>query len=81
MAYQMNRPLENDGIIIAFRRADCEEETIEVNLGGLDKEADYELFFEDYGLRMIKDGSDLIKGLVLTIPNKPSSLLVSYHKK
>lgn len=81
MAYQLNRPSENDGIILAFRRGDCQSESITVKLGGLDKNADYELFFEDYDLRIVKRGSELMEGLELSIPLKPASLLVSYHIK
>lgn len=81
MAYQLNRPSEKDGIILAFRRGDCGAESITVKLGGLDKNADYELFFEDYDLHIVKRGSELMEGLVLSIPLKPASLLVSYHIK
>mgnify|MGYP001443628341 CR=1 FL=1 len=81
MAYQLNRPSENDGIIMAFRRGDCESETITVKPGGLDKNAKYELFFEDYDIRITKTGSEIMNGIELSIPLKPASLLISYHKE
>ncbi len=81
IAYQFDRPAENDGIILAFRRPECGSESITVQLGGMDKNSDYELFFEDYDLRIVKSGSDLAKGLELGVPQKSSSLLISYQKQ
>jgi len=81
LAYQLDRPSENDGIILAFRRADCGTESMTVKMSGLDKNSDYELFFEDYDIRIVKSGSELLEGLELSIPLKPASLLVSYHKQ
>ena len=80
-AYQLNRPSQKDGIILAFRRSDCSKESITVKLGGLERNVEYELLFEDYNLKMIKTGEELAKGLELSIPLKPASLLVSYHIK
>jgi len=80
LAYQMHRPVQKDGIIIAFRRGGSNTESIQVKLSGVEAEATYELFFEDYGLRIRKTGREMIEGLELTIPQKPASLLISYHK-
>jgi alpha-galactosidase len=80
MAYQLNRPAAHDGIIMAFRRNHSGEESIHVRLRGLDENADYELHFEDYNLRIVKSGRELSDGLELAIPLKPASLLVSYRK-
>ncbi len=80
LAYQLNRPKNGDGIVIAFRRKDCSKETIQVKLGGLDKNSEYEIFLEDYGLKMNKTGSEIMAGIDLTIPQKPSSLFVRYHR-
>ena len=80
LAYQMNRPVQGDGIILAFRRKDCKQETIQVKLGGLDKTRDYEVNILDYGLKMNRKGSELMEGFELAIPEKPSSLMVRYHR-
>jgi len=80
LAYQMNRPVQGDGIILAFRRKDCKQETIQVKLGGLEKTRDYEINILDYGLKMNRKGSELMDGFDLTIPQKPSSLMVRYHR-
>ena len=80
LAYQMNRPHQNDGIIIAFRRGGSSIESIPAKLSGVEANATYELFFEDYGLRITKTGREMMDGIELTIPMKPASLLVRYHK-
>lgn len=80
LAYQLNRPQLGDGIILAFRRKDCLDESITVKLGGIEDEAIYDLLFEDYNLTVQKSGSDLKNGLVMSIPEKSSSLLIKYHK-
>ncbi len=80
LAYQMNRPALNDGIIIAFRRGGANAESISVKLSGVETDGTYELFFEDYGLHIQKSGREMLEGIELTIPQKPASLLIHYHK-
>jgi len=80
LAYQLNRPQQNDGIVIAFRRSENKNETISAKLRGLDGKATYELFFEDDDVRIQKTGRELMEGIDLTITKKPASLMVSYHK-
>lgn len=80
LAYQLNRPKQKDGIVIAFRRGGSTNESIRTKLYGLEENATYELFYEDYGLQVRKTGHELLEGIDLTIPQKPASLLISYHK-
>lgn len=80
LAYQLNRPAEKDGIIIAFRRGDCPDEKMEVKLQGLIPEVDYELTDDDTGKKMVKKGDELARGFTLSIPVKPGSLMISYKK-
>ncbi len=81
LAYQLNRPEKNDGIIIAFRRGECPEETISVKLRGIDDGADYELTDDDSGKKTVVKGAELRKGLSLSINEKPGSLMFWYKKK
>lgn len=81
LAYQLNRPDKDDGIVLAFRRKDCTDESINIKLMGLGPKTIYTLDFEDYGLQMEKTGSELMNGLDISIPLKPASLLMRYHKK
>ena len=79
LAYQLNRPIQNDGIIIAFRRTESINQSIPVKLSGLPADNTYELFYEDSGLHVRKTSRELMDGIELTIPEKPGSLLISYH--
>jgi len=80
LAYQLNRPGNKDGIVIAFRRGECLQESIRVKLRGLDKEAVYELFYDNYKINVRKTGSELMEGLDICITVKPGSLLIRYKK-
>lgn len=80
LAYQLNRPKENDGIIIAFRRNNCPDESIIVKLRGVDRIADYELTDEDSGKKTIQKGEVLINGFTLSLAEKEKSLQISYKK-
>ena len=79
MAYQLNRKLNGDGIVLAFRRKDCQDESIRIRLRGLDQKGVYELFFEDYNIRMQKTGSELAEGIDISIPQRNASLLITYR--
>jgi alpha-galactosidase len=81
LAYQLNRSEDEDGIIMAFRRKNCPEESILVKLHGLNKNADYELFDEDSGKKVIKKGEELLNGIKISLSEKQKSLLISYEKK
>lgn len=80
MAYQLNRPKQDDGIVFAFRRPECQNQSITIRLKGLDQKETYEMFFEDTGFKMKNTGGELMKGIDITIPEKPGSLLISYKK-
>jgi len=81
LAYQLNRPADKDGIVLAFRRDANETETIRVKLYGLDANETYEVFNEDNGQTFSQKGSELMDGIDLTISQKPGSLLLRYHIK
>ena len=80
LSYQLNRPAQGDGIIIAFRRKDCNEESLEVRLRGIDPKISYELTDVDKNLVITKTGEELLKGLTLSAKEKPGSLLIMYKK-
>jgi len=52
-----------------------------INPKGLNKESVYEIFYEDYGIKENKTGSELMEGIEIFIPSKPASLLISYKVK
>jgi len=81
LSYQQNRPDHGDGIILAFRRPACDVESITVKPKGLEINANYSVLFEDTGIKMIKTGAELMKGLLLQNKEKPGSLLIIYKKQ
>jgi alpha-galactosidase len=80
LAYQMNRPKEGDGFILAFRRSESPDNSIFITPSGLDDNSIYELFYEDYGIRIQKSGRELAQGFDIFIPEKHSSLMIRYQK-
>jgi alpha-galactosidase len=80
LAYQMNRPAEGDGIVLAFRRQDAQDGSITINLRGLDDTATYEVTDSDSGTVVKLTGSQLKSGYILKIAEKPGSALIRYKK-
>jgi hypothetical protein len=78
--YQLHRPKEKDGIILAFRRADNQEASLRIKLSGLVKDAVYELYDKDSDTRSHRKGSELMDGLDIALPDKPVSLLLRYRQ-
>jgi len=80
LAYQQNRPENGDGIIMAFRRKNCANESVTVKLRGIDPKINYELTDEDTQRKTVVSGEKLINGYELKQKNKPGSVLIWYKK-
>lgn len=80
LAYQMNKPKEGDGIVVAFRRPGATTTTISVNLQGLESSTTYELTNQDTQEKFSASGHELSKGLVLKLDKSPGSLVLKYRK-
>lgn len=80
LAYQLNRPEQKDGIVLAFRRDRFTDDSMIIKLSGLAADAQYELLYEDSGARIIKSGKELKEGIEIKILDKPGSLLISYKE-
>ena len=80
LAYQLNRPDQKDGIILAFRRDRYTDDSMIIKLNGLEADSKYELYYEDNGARIIKLGKELTEGIEIKILDKPGSLLISYKE-
>jgi alpha-galactosidase len=78
LAYQLDRPEQGDGIVIAFRRKDSTQESLYVRLSGVKDQLTYELYDEDKQTRERKTGRELKAGIELRIPDTPGSLLIRY---
>ncbi len=80
MAYQMHRPSDNSGIVVAFRRQDAPDAEYTVRLGGLTPDASYTLSDCDTQAETVRSGRELTEGLTLRLDNPKSSLLIKYRK-
>ena len=69
LAYQMHRPSDGTGIVVAFRR---EESAV------LSPEKSYELTDSDTGVSVVKTGRELSEGFRLVLDSPKSSLLIKY---
>ena len=81
LAYQLNRPSDDTGIVMAFRRKDNQQSEIEVKLRGLLPDATYEVTIADSGEVITATGADLMQSLKLKLEQPYSSLLLRYKKQ
>ena len=81
LAYQLNRPSDDTGIVMAFRRKDNQQSEIEVKLRGLLPDATYEVTNADSGEVITSTGADLMQSLKLKLEQPYSSLLLKYKKQ
>ncbi len=81
LAYQFNRPEQNDGLVVAFRRKDCYMEKITVKLNGLVEAGTYALHYANENVTTLKTGKEMMEGFELYSAQKPSSLLITYQLK
>ena len=81
IAYQLNEPTDGSGIVLAFRRPQNEDKSIEVRLRGLDRNAMYDLYDFDTKQTVRVSGSDLADGYRITIDEPRGSRLLKYTTK
>jgi len=84
MAYQFHRADLNEGLILAFRRAESPYTGLEVHLKGLDPAKTYRLSFIDDARKVTSremKGRELTEGWELRMPAKGTSLVVRYQPK
>jgi alpha-galactosidase len=82
IAWQFDRPEAGEGVVQAFRRAECPEETLCVRLRGLDPKAVYVLTNFDVAGATETTGQMLMEnGLTIAIKDRPGSAIVTYRKK
>lgn len=79
MAYQLYRPSDKSGFVVAFRREACPDKTHTVKLSDLDPDAVYSVTNKDTGETVSKSGRELAEGFVLTLDQPRSSLLLKYQ--
>ncbi len=80
LAYQMHRPSDDTGIVVAFRRQNAPAAEYKVQLGGLAPGAEYTLMDCDTNIETTCSGRELAEGLILRLDQPQSSLLIKYRK-
>lgn len=79
IAYQMHRPLDESGIIVAFRRKKCTDTSMKVKLGGLQANQSYTITSrDDESFSLTKTGKELHNGFKINIEQPRGSLLLHY---
>jgi alpha-galactosidase len=81
MAWQFDRPEAGEGIVQAFRRAECIFRVAELRLRGLDGAANYLVTDLDVNQPRQMSGRELMdKGLAVEIPDRPAAVVIKYEK-
>ena len=78
VAYQLNRPADRTGVVLAFRRPTCAQPTLDVQLHGLDPATSYTVTNDNDGSQTTLSGAQLAAGLTLKAPTAPGSVLLRY---
>ena len=79
MAWQFHRPEQGDGVVQVFRRAASPYESATFALSALDPAATYELRDFDEPAPTRRSGEELLSGLKLTLPQRPSARTIQYR--
>jgi alpha-galactosidase len=79
LAYQCDRPDLGSGMVMAFRRAKAPEDSITVNLRGLEANSTYEIEDVDSGNRQRVRSKELAAGFRLHAATRPASVLLIYN--
>ena len=78
LAYQMHRPSDGSGIVVAFRRKEAPQGEYTIKLGGIDVSRNYTLEFESASQTCRVSGKTLSEGYVLHLERPGTSLLIKY---
>ncbi len=79
-AFQYHKEDLRQGILLVFRRSQCTQREVVLNLWGLRPGAHYEVHFEDTQLKRRFTGKELSIGLRVQINEQPGSALISYRQ-
>ena len=76
LAYQLYRPSDRSGYIVAYRRKDNADSTYTVRLMGLAPDSAYTLTDKDSKRTTTQSGRELMEGFTLKLSNPESSMIV-----
>ncbi len=80
IAWQLDHPDLDEGLVLAFRRKDCRRPTLEVKLRGLKPEKTYAVTYLDdrrHATVVAKTGREL-SSLLISLPQPRSSVAIRY---
>jgi alpha-galactosidase len=81
MAWQFDRPDLGQGLVQAFRRPECPEETATWPLRGLEQSAEYAVTDLDQPGSVKRTGLDLLRhGLTVRLRSRPAAAVFTYRK-
>lgn len=81
LAYQLHRPADHSGVVVAFRRDQSPDSRMEVRLSGLDPGKQYVVRNMDTQTSVTVAGATLQNRFTLEIPEQRESLLLHYEEK
>lgn len=81
LAYQLYRPSDATGYVVAYRRPENGDSTLTVKLFGLKPSADYSVTDIDTGISLMKTGKELMEqGLTINADKPRSAKLLFYQE-
>lgn len=80
LAYQLNKPSNKSGIVVAFRRKGNKSNKLLVKFKGLDTDIIYSLYNDNDKSVNLKTGKELENGILIELDKAPGSLLLKYFK-
>jgi alpha-galactosidase len=81
MAWQFDRPDLGEGLVQAFRRQDCSDETATYRLAGLQRDATYEFTdLDKHKSQPMLGAESMERGLTIRLPGKPAAAILKYKK-
>jgi alpha-galactosidase len=81
IAWQFDRPEQGDGVVQAFRRDQCVDDSKTFTLRGLDPNAQYKLtHFDVEGVTQVAGKALMEKGLTVEIKDKPGAAVIVYKR-
>lgn len=78
MSYQMHRPSDGSGIVLAFRHRDNREERLTVRMRALDQTRNYYVLDQESQEMRVVSGKELSEGLTVEISEAPGAVLLRY---
>jgi alpha-galactosidase len=81
MAWQFDRPEIGEGVVQAFRRAECTDDVVRLRLRGLDADTEYTIIDFDRSRPRQFAGRELMdQGLPASIPTRPGAIVLVYKR-